>query len=323
MTALVDATDNATPWRTAGVKAVPQLFPYQGSKRLLAPQILSLFPAGGVPRLAEPFAGSAAISVAARYYRRASSVSLSDVNGPLMSMWKLVIDQPQQLIDEYTRLWNEQLDDPRSYYLEVRNKFNATHEPALLLYLLCRCVKAAVRYSQKTGDFNQGADHRRLGARPSNVADRVNRVSALMQGSTIETCNYEDPLINACVDELVYLDPPYQGTSDVPDHRYLTGLRLDVFSSVLLQAVDNKISFVVSYDVVTDENKYGYALPEELGLTHRHVVAGISSQATLMGRSQTTIESLYMSPALVERLGGTDVIDARLDVRPPERDSLF
>jgi DNA adenine methylase len=87
--------------------------------------------------------------------------------------------------------------------------------------------------------------------------------------------------------------------------------------------VDNKISFVVSYDVVTDENKYGYALPEELGLTHRHVVAGISSQATLMGRSQTTIESLYMSPALVERLGGTDVIDARLDVRPPERDSLF
>lgn len=313
------------PWKTAGPKSVPQAFPYQGSKRLLAPQILSLFPDGGVSRLIEPFAGSGAISLAARYYGLASSILLSDVNEPLMEMWRLIIEDPERLVGEYARMWNEQLADPRGYYLSIRDKFNATHEPALLLYLLCRCVKAAVRYSQKTGDFNQGADHRRLGAKPHNIAMRIAAASGLMQGAKVEACGYEEPLVNADADDLVYLDPPYQGTSDVPDHRYLKGLQRDVFVDVLQKAVDNKVSFVVSYDVVTDDNKYGYALPSELGLTHRHIVAGLSSQATLMGKSQTTVESLYVSPALMERLGGPDRVDSclGLGLEPMSQDALF
>lgn len=308
-------SDRASGW-AAGARALPQAFPYQGSKRLLAGRILALFPDGGVPRLVEPFAGSAAISVAARHHGLASSVALSDVNAPLVGIWRLIIEEPERLVAEYARLWHEQLDDPRGYYLKVREEFNSTREPALLLYLLSRCVKAAVRYSAKTGHFNQGADHRRLGARPGLTADRIGRVSTLLQGSTVDICGYEDPLTGAGRDELVYLDPPYQGTSDVSDRRYLAGLRREVFVEVLQRAVDNKVSFIVSYDVVTEDNKYGYALPRELGLTHRHVMAGVSSQATLIGKSRTTVESLYLSPALVQRLGGRDAVEARLRCAP-------
>ncbi|WP_285486723.1 DNA adenine methylase [Amycolatopsis taiwanensis] len=312
MTAVIGATNHRAPWRATGARAVPQAFPYQGSKRLLASRILSCFPDGGVPRLIEPFAGSAAVSVAARHHGLACSVALSDVNAPLVGMWRLILDEPGRLVTEYARLWHEQLDDPRGYYLRVRERFNVTREPALLFYLLSRCVKAAVRYSPKTGHFNQGADHRRLGARPAIIADRIGRVSALLRGSTADNCGYEDPLTGACSDDLVYLDPPYQGTSDVRDHRYSSGLRRELFVEVLQKAVDNKVSFVVSYDVVTDDNRYGYALPGELGLTHRHVMAGISTQGTLMGQTRTTIESLYLSPALVQRLGGAEAVDACL-----------
>ncbi|MFC9250488.1 DNA adenine methylase [Amycolatopsis thailandensis] len=311
------------PWRAAGPRSIPQAFPYQGSKRLLASQILSLFPEGGVSRLVEPFAGSAAISLAARNYGLAGAVALSDVNKPLMELWKLIVDQPLQLIESYTRLWTEQIGDPRGYYMATRNDFNATHDPTLLLYLLCRCVKAAVRYSQKTGEFNQGADHRRLGAKPANIAARIKAASKLMQGAKVSACTYEDPLVSADVDELVYLDPPYQGTSDVPDHRYLEGLRREAFADTLQKAIDNRVSFIVSYDAVTDDYRYGQALPKELGLVHRHVVAGLSSQATLMGKSQTTTESLYVSPALVKRLGGAESIDARLDMNPMPSNALF
>lgn len=311
------------PWKSAGVRTIPQAFPYQGSKRALAGQILSLFPQEGSPRLVEPFAGSAAISVAALHYKLADAAYISDVNEPLMGLWKLIIEEPQHLIAEYTRMWNEQLDDPRAYFLEARDKFNAGKQPEILLYLLCRCVKAAVRYSQKTGDFNQGADHRRLGAKPSNMAERISRASVIMQGSTVATSAYQDPLVNASRDELVYMDPPYQGTSDVSDHRYLKGLQREAFSEVLQQAVDNKVSFIVSYDVVTDDEKYGSALPAELGLTHRHVVAGVSSQATLMGQKRMTTESLYISPALVQRLGGADAIDGRLGSAPAAEAALF
>jgi DNA adenine methylase len=310
------------PWKSDGVRSVVQAFPYQGSKRQLVGQILSLFPDDGVPLLVEPFAGSAAISVAARHYGRAGDIFISDVNAPLMELWKQIIHQPEELISDYTRIWNEQLEDPRAYFLQAREKFNRTKEPVLLLYLLCRVVKAAVRYS-KTGEFNQGADHRRLGARPSNMRERITEASRLMQGATVASDSYELPLINAPREALVYMDPPYQGTTDVPDHRYLTGLKRDPFIENLQKAVDNQVSFIVSYDVVTDDNKYGFKLPDDLGLLHRHVVAGVSSQATLSGRKQMTIESLYISPALVQRLGGADIIDSRIDLEPLDQDPLF
>jgi DNA adenine methylase len=304
--------------------AVPQAFPYQGSKRALAGHILSLFPDGGVPRLIEPFAGSAAISLAARHHAVAETVHLADVNAPLIALWNLIIHDPSTLLTAYARMWHEQQPDPRAYYLRVREEFNATHRPELLLHLLCRCVKAAVRYS-RTGDFNQAPDHRRLGARPPHLAARITAASRLLRGATTTaTESYADPLVNAAPEDLVYLDPPYQGTSDVPDPRYLTGLRREAFADTLQAAVDNKVSFIVSYDAVREDNKYGLALPPELGLTHRHVVAGVSTQATLQGRRRLTVESLYLSPALLQRLGGKPEIDRRLSLPPrePQNDTI-
>lgn len=315
-------------WKIDGPRTVPQAFPYQGSKRALVGQILSLFPADGVPLLIEPFAGSAAISVAARQYGRTQDIHISDVNAPLMDLWRMIIDSPEALLDSYIKMWHEQQvgDDPlvtaKAYFMLKRREFNETKDPAILLYLLARCVKAAVRYG-KNGDFNQSADNRRMGARPSNMQERISSASRLMQGAKTSADSYEDPLINAPHEALVYMDPPYQGTSDVPDHRYLTGLKREVFSETLQKAIDNDVSFIVSYDVVRDDNKYGEPLSDELGLLHRNVVVGVSSQATLVGRKELSIESLYISPALVKRLGGQDKIDDLIDVEPRTQDALF
>lgn len=300
------------PWVGQGPRTVPQAFPYQGSKRQLARKILSLFPEPAVELLVEPFAGSAAIAVASRFYGTANKVFISDVNAPVMDLWKAIRDEPDQLIEQYSKYWNDQLSDPKSYFRKVRSDFNRDHEPAALLYLLNRIVKAAIRYNQKTGEFNQGADNRRLGANPSVVEKRIKASSLLMQRAVIAVESYEESLLLASKNALVYMDPPYQGTSDVSDHRYLQGLSREAFSKNLAEAVKNETSFIVSYDVVTDDNKYGYKLPEELDLMHRHLLAGTSSQATLNGRQEKTVESLYLSPALVKRLGGEDAVDSRL-----------
>lgn len=310
------------PWKTDGPRSVPQAFPYQGSKRALSAQILSLFPDDAPVGLVEPFAGSAAISVAARRYNLADDVVLSDVNGPLIGLWERIINDPEGLVEDYGTMWLEQQPDPRAYFLRVREEFNRTQDPTLLLYLLCRVVKAAVRYS-KGGEFNQSADHRRLGAKPSNMRQRIYEASELMQGVELHRGSYEPFLVQAPRDCLVYMDPPYQGTTDVPDHRYLVGLRREPFIETLQHAVDNDVSFIVSYDVVRDDNKYGSKLPEELGLIHRHVNVGPSSQATLSGRKEMSVESLYMSPALVQRLGGADSVDRRINVGPENLASLF
>lgn len=277
-----------------------QPFPYQGSKRGLASAIIPLL--GKSARVVEPFAGSAAVSLATRLARTSDVGVIADVNAPLMDLWRTIIDDPNRLADDYEALWNEQKTDPKTFFRAVRDRFNETHQPADFLYLLNRIVKGAVRYG-RDGRMNQGADNRRLGAKPDTVRSRITGASRLMQGTDVVTAPYEAVL--ATVDpqtDVVYMDPPYQGTSTSPDTRYIANLGRTEFESELGELVERGVRFIVSYDVVTDDAKYGQPLSEELGLTHLHVAAGASAQATLLGRKQLSVESLYLSPALADGL---------------------
>lgn len=282
--------------------SIPQPFPYQGSKRNLAAAILSFFPEDA-GRVVEPFAGSAAISIAAHVTGKATSSVINDVNYPLMDLWRRIIEEPEALADDYSQLWREQRDDPKAYYGRIRAEFNRTREPHYLLYLLNRCVKAAVRYS-KSGDFNQSADNRRLGARPAATLRRLVSTSLVMAGTEVSSGPYEDVFLGACADDVIYMDPPYQGVSNVRDHRYMSGLERGEFEKRLREANRLGLSYIVSYDAITTDEKYGAQLNPSLDLAHVHLIAGRSSQSTLLGGDLVTLESLYLSPTLVDRLGG-------------------
>ena len=95
--------------------SVPHPFQYQGSKRKIAPQILKYFP-DNVKTLYEPFAGSAAITIAAAYYRKAERFFINDTNKALMDLFDAIINNPENLIDGYTKLWYEQLGQEKEYY---------------------------------------------------------------------------------------------------------------------------------------------------------------------------------------------------------------
>ena len=127
---------------------VPHPIPYQGSKRKIARYVLACFPRD-IDTLIEPFAGSAAITIAAASLGKASRFYINDLNAPLMSLWEEIINDPQGLSGKYAHLWEEQQENAREYYDLVRDKFNATHKPEYLLYLLARCVKASVRIIPK------------------------------------------------------------------------------------------------------------------------------------------------------------------------------
>jgi DNA adenine methylase len=290
------------PVRLPGLIDLPHALPYQGSKRQLAHAIMPLIP-DDTERLLEPFAGSAAISIAARHLQIGAIAEISDINEPLMLLWQAILDEPLALAADYERLWSEQLDNPRAFYDQVRAQFNSTHEPRHLLYLLARCVKASVRYN-RDGDFNQGPDNRRLGARPATMRSRLTETSRALAGSRARTADYADVLRGAGPADVVYMDPPYQGVTGTRDHRYMTGLSRGAFIHELRSAVDRGTSFILSYDGSSGDRQYGEPLPGDLRLLHLHVYAGKSSQATLNGINAQTIESLYLSPAIVHRLGG-------------------
>jgi DNA adenine methylase len=285
---------------------VPQPFPYQGSKRRLASTIVRWLPRGAA-RLIEPFAGSAAVSLASAAARRCGSFWLNDLNNPLMGLWAQILTAPRELTAEYERLWDQQDGREREYYDEVRAEFNRTGRPELLLYLLARCVKASIRYNAN-GEFNQSPDNRRKGARPWTMRRHIEGTARLLAGRTrLSACDYREVLAAATKADVVYMDPPYQGVCGDRDPRYIEGVPWAEFVTALDALNRRAVAYIVSYDGRTGDKRFGRALPSELRLRHVEVDAGRSSQATLLGVAARTFESLYLSPALLSRT--TDLSD--------------
>jgi DNA adenine methylase len=280
---------------------VPHPIPYQGSKRNLAPAIFGYFP-DRVATLIEPFAGSAALTLAAAARGLAERYVINDLNHPLVNLWRAIVESPEKLARRYETLWRTQHGDRRQYYDKVRDEFNRSGRPDCLLYLLARCVKAAVRYNAN-GEFNQSPDNRRMGALPETMRAHILGASHLLRGKTeCSSLDYKEVVAQAAPDDMIYMDPPYQGVCGERDPRYLKGVLFDEFVEVLEALNFRDIKYLVSYDGRTGHRVHGRKLPERLRLHLIELEAGRSSQATLLGRAEVTVESLYLSPALAESL---------------------
>ena len=283
---------------------VPHIVQYQGSKRVLAPQILRFVPSN-FNRLMEPFAGMAAITIAVAKQNRADNYLVNDLNSPLVEILKSAIETPNELISQYSKVWNEQFSYPNGsveHFYKVREDFNNGQQtPANMLYLLARCVKGSVRYGNN-GQFNQSPDKRRNGTSPKTLKSNVMAISYYLKGRTrFMSKDYREVLDEARVGDVVYMDPPYQGVSNVRDSRYYSGIEFHDF----VEAVDNLnrrgIDFLISYDGKRGDKQYGEDLPEELGLQKVLLDAGLSSQSMLLGKKEITYEALYVSKGLQQR----------------------
>lgn len=279
----------------------PQPIPYQGSKRQQVPVILRYLPKG-TATLWEPFVGSGAATIGAALSKAAENYVLGDKLEPLVGVWGQILNEPHALCDEYEAIWTAQLTDPRRHFDEVRGRYNTEHRPAQLLYLIARCVKNAIRFNSE-GHFNQSPDNRRLGMKPAVLRERVTQVHRLLAGRAQAVhADYSEALRQASSADVVYMDPPYLGVSGTRDARYIQGLDYERFLTELSDANQRGVSYMVSFDGRCGERTYGPALPSHLELEKIDVHVGRSSQATLNGRSEETVESLYLSPALVQRL---------------------
>ena len=276
----------------------PHIVQYQGSKRNLAPQILSYLPRR-FNRLIEPFAGMAAITIAVSKQNRANHYLLNDLNEPLIGVLRESIETPKKLIEEYTKVWSEQLVFEMGsveHYYKIRDDFNAGNKCAAnMLYLLDRCVKGAVRYSN-TGMFNQSPDNRRMATSPNNLARNVYIISNLLKGKTdFASTDYREITKEARPGDIVYMDPPYQGVCSSRDSRYFSGIKFNEFVECIDDLNRRNIDFAISYDGTCGERQYGEDLPKELGLRKIMLTAGLSSQSILLGKKETTVEALYLS----------------------------
>jgi len=272
----------------------PHPIPYQGSKRKLAPMIHSVLPTT-IETFYEPFAGSAAMTLYAAHHGLAKRFVIGDSLDAIIELWRSIIENPQKTSSRYAALWKGQRDDNPDYFNSVRERYNSTHDPVDLLYLICRCVKNAVRFNAR-GRFTQSPDKRRLGMAPEKMADAILGASFLLKGKTeLRAGDWLLTTSDARPSDFVYMDPPYLGTTVGRDKRYHQQLERERLISGLETMNQRGIRFALSYDGMTGGKEYGPPLPDYLRMTRLLLHAGRSSQATLQGRSDETIESLYLS----------------------------
>ena len=288
--------------------SIPHPIPYQGSKRNLAPVISLLFPKN-IETLYEPFAGSAAMTLFAAQNGLAKRFVLGDSLPQLIELWGEIVASPEDVASKYDQVWSGQLNSDDKYFNSVRDRFNRDGDPVDLLYLIARCVKNAVRFNQH-GRFTQSVDKRRLGTRPTKMREAIRRASYLLKDKVEFHCaDFSETIKSVSKQDMVYLDPPYQGTSCGPDKRYFAQLESKHLISAIRQLNDRRVPFLLSYDGMTGSFVHGVSLPENLAMKRLLLNAGRSSQATLNGRDDITMESLYISKYIVEQETGRTLFD--------------
>ena len=285
----------------------PHIIQYQGSKRILAPQILQYMP-HRFNRLLEPFSGMAAVSIAVAVEKRADSYIINDLNEPIVKLLKTAVETPAKLVENYKAVWSDQFKYENGHvehFYYVRDQFNSGEKTAEnMLYLLARCVKGSVRYG-RNGNFNQSPDKRRHGTNPNNIAENVYAISQLMKGRvSFSALDYQEVFDIAQLGDLIYMDPPYQGVSNMRDNRYLSGIGFDEFAKAVDTLNRKGVDYLISYDGECGGKEYGKELPSELDCTKILLNAGISTQATLLGKRNTTYEALYVSKSLYNKCEG-------------------
>jgi len=273
---------------------LPHPIPYQGSKRMLAPMIYPLLPSS-IETFYEPFAGSAAMTLYAAHHGVAKRYVLGDTLDPIIELWRSIVRSPTETAARYSAVWHGQANASFDYFNKVRERYNSDKDPVDLLYLICRCVKNAVRFNG-SGRFTQSHDKRRLGMAPDKMESAIRGASILLRDKIeFRKGDWTLTTADAGQGDFVYMDPPYMGTSVGRDKRYHQQLLPVDLIAGLEKLNARNIRFALSYDGMTGEKEYGPELPSSLGMTRLLIYAGRSSQATLQGRADQTIESLYLS----------------------------
>ena len=159
-------------------------------------------------------------------------------------------------------------------------------------------MKNAIRFNRH-GEFTQSVDKRRLGMQPAKMARAIMGASYLLRDrADFVIGDFTSTIADATSRDLVYMDPPYQGTTYGRDKRYFAQLDRAHLIDALAELNARQVPFLLSYDGMCGTVTYGEALPADLDMQRLLLHGGRSSQATLNGRDDVTLESLYVSKFL-------------------------
>lgn len=195
---------------------------WAGGKKQLLPNLISHIPEGfgkTITKYAEPFVGGGAFLFLIIKSYELEAVYVSDINSSLITTYKIIRDNVDELIEQLTGLqgqfYSQEKDARKTFYYEKRKRYNQLVKAqnngpelaSLFIFLNRTCFNGLYRVNAKN-EFNVPmGDY----LNPLICDERLLREdSKALKYTNIVCANYKDS--SSFIDEktFVYFDPPYR-----------------------------------------------------------------------------------------------------------------
>ncbi|HDT1380194.1 TPA: DNA adenine methylase [Klebsiella aerogenes] len=179
---------------------------WAGNKTAIMPELIKHLPAG--PRLVEPFAGSCAVMMATDY----PHYLVADINPDLINLYKHIAFDCEKFISNAKGLFSG-TNSAESYY-NIRQDFNHSAKTSdfwkavFFLYLNRHGYRGLCRYNL-SGHFNVPYGNYKNPYFPEN---EIRAFAEKAQRATFICASYDETLALLQAGDVVYCDPPYDGT---------------------------------------------------------------------------------------------------------------
>ncbi|WP_048999108.1 DNA adenine methylase [Enterobacter bugandensis] len=179
---------------------------WAGNKNAIMPELIKHLPSG--PRLVEPFAGSCAVMMATDY----PHYLVADINADLINMYQVIKDEVEHFIAISKALFA--CNNFSEQYYVIREEFNHLHsldliwKAAYFLFLNRHCYRGLCRYN-RAGHFNVPYGNYKA---PYFPEAEIRTFAEKAQRATFICASYDETLAMLTAGDVVYCDPPYDGT---------------------------------------------------------------------------------------------------------------
>lgn len=186
----------------------------QGIKTKLVPVIQQYVMLDNETVWIEPFMGSGVVG----FNIAPQNAIFSDINPHIINFYSQIqkgIITPQ-IVRQFLESEGKKLaESDVDYYIYVRNRFNAEHEPLDFLFLNRACFNGMMRFN-KNNDFNVPYGHKPERFAKAYITKIVNQVALVqtkikLNNWTFVCQPFYETISNAGSNAFIYCDPPYIG----------------------------------------------------------------------------------------------------------------
>lgn len=197
----------------------PALLKWIGNKQRFAETIVSYMP-DRFSNYYEPFLGSGAVMAellnanSTKLFPKFEHAYGSDVLPFLIDIFNITKENPQAIVDYYQKEILEYYQDPANKYAEIKNRFNAAHNPYDFLVLSRTCYSGVIRFRKSDGFMStpQGP-HKPIS--PVEFGKRIALWHRLLQKASFACESYTEAMKKPAEGDVVYCDPPYTHSQSI------------------------------------------------------------------------------------------------------------